>query len=105
MTTIKTHCPACGEVELAPDDIELRADADAGPESFYAFGCPGCRLHVRKRADERVVRLLVTAGVPCLSLNPSRAGGPAITCDDLLDFHALLATDGWFDRLLELVEH
>lgn len=106
MPTIKTHCPSCGEVSLTPADIELRADTDAGPESFYAFGCPGCQLHVRKRADERVVRLLMTAGVPVQDLHDRpRAEGPPLTYDDLLDLHALLQTDGWFDALLDLVNN
>lgn len=104
MTTINTHCPACGEVSLTPDDIELHADPDAGPEGFYAFGCPRCHLHVRKPADEQVVRLLQSAGVACLAPAPeSAAGGPAFTYDDLLDLHDLLCTADWFDELLELV--
>lgn len=104
MTTINTHCPACGEVSLTPDDIELRAEPQAGPDSFYAFGCPQCHLHVRKPADERVVRLLQSAGVACLVAAPESAvEGPALTYDDLLDLHDLLCTDDWFDQLLESV--
>lgn len=103
MTTIKTNCPACGEVDLAPADIELHADAEAGPGSFYAFGCPECLLFVRKQADERVVRLLVSAGVTCTPLPRVRSDEPPLTYDDLLDLHALLKTDGWFDDLLGLV--
>lgn len=104
MTTIKTNCPACGEVDLTPADVELHADADAGPGSFYAFGCPECLMVVRKQADERVVRLLMSAGVTCIPLQVNRRPqDPAFTYDDLLDLHDLLATDDWFDDLLGLV--
>lgn len=105
MTTIKTNCPACGEVDLTPDDIELHPGPEAGEGSFYAFGCPDCRLVVRKQADERVVRLLVSAGVSrVLPPAPRRPADPPVTYDDVLDMHALLATEGWFDHLLELVD-
>lgn len=104
MTTIKTNCPTCGEVDLTPDDIELHPGPDAGHGSFYAFGCPGCRLLVRKEADERVVRLLVSAGVSrVVPVAASQTHAPPLTYDDLLDLHALLATDAWFDDLLDLI--
>ena len=102
MTTIKTNCPACGEIDLVPEDIELHTDPTAGSDSFYAFGCPECLLVVRKHADERVIRLLVSAGVTCVAL-PTATDDPPFTYDDLLDLHALLATEGWFEELLELV--
>lgn len=104
MTTIKTNCPTCGEVDLTPDDIELHPGPDAGQGSFYAFGCPSCHLLVRKEADDRVVRLLVSAGVSrVVAAAARRPQDPPLTYDDLLDLHALLATDAWFDGLLELV--
>lgn len=104
MTTIKTNCPNCGEVDLTPADIELHADGGPGPGSFYAFGCPDCRQVVHKQADERVARLLMSAGVTCITLpRDRRADLPAFTYDDLLDLHALLNTDGWFDELRSLV--
>lgn len=102
MTTIKTNCPACGEIDLVPDDIELHTAPDAGRPSFYAFGCPECLLVVRKHADERVVRLLVSAGVTCVAPR-TVTDDPPFTYDDLLDLHALLDSDGWFSELLDLV--
>lgn len=105
-TTIKAHCPMCGEVELTPGEVSLHADAEAGPDSYYAFTCPDCALRIHKRADERVVRMLESAGVARLGEErvAVRASGPPFTYDDLLDLHGLLQTDGWFDELLELVE-
>jgi hypothetical protein len=107
MTTIRATCPTCGEVGLTPGDIELRVDHSEATASFYAFTCPTCVVRVSKPADERVVRLLVSGGVdalPLVRVRPSiRTAGPPISHDDLLDFHALLETDDWFEHLLEAV--
>ncbi len=106
MTTIKATCPTCGEVGLTPNDIELRVDPTGAGESFYAFVCPECGSVVRKPADDRVVRLLQSGGVPLLTYSepaPRHPGGPAFTHDDLLDFHTLLEGDHWFTDLEALV--
>ena len=110
MTTIKATCPTCGEVSLTPMDIELRVDRDDADASFYAFTCPECVCTVRKPADDRVVRLLVSGGVAVLDPEPPRRRtlaerfeGPVLTHDDLLDFHTLLQRDDWFDDLVALV--
>lgn len=108
MTTIKATCPTCGEVALTPDDIELRVDEASAEGSFYGFECPRCEVQVRKPADERVVRLLVSGGVPALPVEEvetrvrlkDRFDFPRITHDDLLDFHQALEGDEWFQRLL-----
>jgi len=108
MTTIKATCPSCGEVGLTPDQVELWVSRIDVAESFYAFTCPSCLSGVRKPADERVIRLLVSGGVALLEIDmvaPSprpRFDHPALTHDDLLDFHTLLETDGWFDHLVAL---
>jgi hypothetical protein len=106
MTTIKATCPTCGEVSLTPDDIQLWIDRGER-NSFYAFTCPACRSLVRKAADERVIRLLAGGGVEVRDIVPPphdahRFSGPPFTYDDLLDFHALLDRDDWFDDLLAL---
>lgn len=104
MTTIKATCPTCGEVALAPDEIELRVNRSEDGDSSYAFTCPTCTCVVRKPADERIVRLLVSGGVemhedePAIALS-ARFDGPAFTHDDLLDFHTLLESGDWFDEL------
>ncbi len=111
MTTIKATCPTCGEVALTPDDIELRVDESGSDSSFYGFACPRCDADVRKPADERVVRLLVSGGVPALPVvaEPVRVrlrdrfSHAKLTHDDLLDFHQTLQGDAWFDRLLDQV--
>ena len=98
MTTIKASCPTCGEVELTPADVSLMVCSHA-PMSYYAFCCPTCREEVRKPADDHVVSLLVSGGVPASVWDlPGEAlelhDGPRLSYDDLLDFALLLgATD------------
>lgn len=109
MTTIKATCPTCGEVNLTPEDIELRVDRSERGDSYYGFTCPECVCEVRKPANDRVVRLLVSGGVEVVDRQPvqvplaERFVGPRISHDDLLDFHAKLAGDDWFDEVMELV--
>ncbi|HWH31787.1 MAG TPA: hypothetical protein VNU01_03865 [Egibacteraceae bacterium] len=108
MTTIKATCPDCGEVSLTPDEMALHVDSSGGGRSSYAFMCPDCGEDVRKPADERIVRLLLSGGVPVVeeasapTLADRRFAGPAFTHDDLLDFHTLLESDAWFEVLLEV---
>jgi endogenous inhibitor of DNA gyrase (YacG/DUF329 family) len=90
MTTIKASCPTCGEVELTPADVALMVCSHA-PMSYYAFTCPTCADEVRKPADDHVVSLLVSGGVPAQvwelpaeALEPKT--GAVLTYDDLLDF-------------------
>ena len=90
MTTIKASCPTCGEVELTPADVSLMVCSHA-PLSYYAFSCPGCFDEVRKPADDHVVSLLVSGGVPAQVWElPAEAleehAGPRLSYDDLLDF-------------------
>jgi len=106
VTTIRATCPTCGEVELTPDDIELRVCTHA-PASYYQFECPLCSEEVQKPADDRVVQLLISGGVPAtvwelpLEVRESH-DGPALTTDDLLDFHILLEQPDWFESLLRV---
>lgn len=90
MTTIKASCPTCGEVELTPADVSLMVCSHA-PMSFYAFTCATCGDEIRKPADDHVVSLLVSGGVPATVWElPAEAlevkTGDTLTYDDLLDF-------------------
>ena len=62
MTTIRTTCPRCGEVDMGPESILLSVRAN-GREGSYRFTCPECEDAVEKRADRKIVALLVSAGV------------------------------------------
>jgi hypothetical protein len=90
MTLIKASCPGCGEVELTPNDVALMVCSHA-PLSYYAFTCKECGHQVRKPADDHVVSLLVSGGVPATVWEvPAEAlevhSGPRLSYDDLLDF-------------------
>lgn len=113
MAIIKASCPRCGEVTLTPADIDLRVDAGVRSRSTYGFACPTCGHEVRKPAEERVVRVLISAGVAVREPDPEPDADPVVchtpsaapfTHDDLLDFHERLHhDDGWFDDLLASV--
>ncbi|MEX1165011.1 MAG: hypothetical protein WEB03_15680 [Nitriliruptor sp.] len=116
MTRIRATCPSCGEVELRPGDVVLRRVTDEIGEvssgSCYRFSCPDCTELVEKPADERIVSLLATGGVPVEDVGPdtdlddrprhpeAAVGGPPLSHDDLLDLHFALEDPRWFDRLL-----
>lgn len=109
MTTIKATCPACGEVALTPEEIELMVHSAGQNGASYAFTCPTCLGLVRKPADDRIVRLLVSGGVQVIEAESADipaevlehpVAAPALTYDDLLDLHELLASDDWYERLL-----
>ena len=109
MTTIRTTCPRCGEVDMGPDAISLSVRSN-GKEGSYRFTCPSCADDVEKRADRKIVALLVSAGVdierseelgphPELfddELNEERTPqGPPLTVDDVIEFHFLLQDDSY----------
>ena len=62
MTTIKTTCTDCGDVELAPDDLVLELDPSES-EGNYRFSCPECGSLERRPANSRVVSVLLATGV------------------------------------------
>lgn len=62
MTTIKTTCSHCGDVELAPDDLVLELDPNQS-EGSYRFSCPECGDTQRRPANSRVVSVLLATGV------------------------------------------
>jgi hypothetical protein len=106
MTWIEATCPTCGAVEVTPKDIELGICTNHGSASYYSFTCPVCTDHVQKKAEDRVVELLISEGVrpshwsiPAESLEEHF--GPAITSDDVLDMVLLLERDDWYDQLLQ----
>lgn len=103
MTTIRANCPSCGDVQLRAVDLTVRVCADDEAGS-YCFRCPECEKAVAKDASKRIVDLLVDSGVRMqvwrlpaeLREHPD---GPALSPDDLLDFHLLLQRPHWFDQL------
>lgn len=122
MTTIRTTCPACGEVDLRPEAVSLCVE-EPGRDGSYRFTCPRCGEVVEKPADRRIVALLLSAGVEFDGArHPQRRGGPGsgrgggdpdaprwpearpdgppFTVDDVIDFHLLLRDDERLHRAL-----
>jgi DNA-directed RNA polymerase subunit M/transcription elongation factor TFIIS len=99
MTSFRTICPNClRRIAMSYRDIQLRL---GDPAPTYEFTCPDCLGRVVKDADPSTVVVLVAADVHFPGAHPEQPGdGPAFTYDDILDFHALLATPDWFTRLL-----
>jgi predicted RNA-binding Zn-ribbon protein involved in translation (DUF1610 family) len=117
MTTIRTTCPRCGEVDMGPEAILLSVRQN-GREGSYRFTCPNCADDVEKRADRKIVALLVSAGVD-IDQNeglddthpelfdedePDPRGplpqGPPFDIDDVIEFHYLLEDDRYIQEFL-----
>src|SRR5437763_8136208 len=116
MTTIRTTCPRCGEVDMGPEAILLSV-LQGGVEGTYRFECPQCMDSVEKRADRKIVALLVSAGVdvdasqaeePAQSelFDDEMAGlerrpeGPPFTIDDVIGLHFQLPDERFLEQLL-----
>jgi predicted RNA-binding Zn-ribbon protein involved in translation (DUF1610 family) len=116
MTTIRTTCPRCGEVDMGPEAILLSV-VQGGVEGTYKFVCPQCMDAVEKRADRKIVALLVSAGVDVDSARMAstpqaelfddevaslerRPEGPPFTIDDVIRFHFQLQDDRILEQLL-----
>jgi predicted RNA-binding Zn-ribbon protein involved in translation (DUF1610 family) len=119
MTTIRTTCPRCGEVDMGPEAISLSVRS-SGREGSYRFTCPRCDDAVEKRADRKIVALLVSAGVDLEPRGSSDSSdtlfdqepagiteplehamaGPAFTTDDVIEFHFLLEDDHYLKEFL-----
>lgn len=104
MSVIQGRCPRCGEVELDPRATSLIAPDTHSDRYLLDFRCPSCARRFRSAIDQAVARALQRAGVhlrrPAAEHPEHPPSGPALTRDDLLDLHLLLATEDWFDRLL-----
>jgi uncharacterized Zn finger protein len=103
VATIRASCPTCGDVELASRNVKVQVCA-TNNQGSYAFRCPECGIAVSKLAEQRIVDLLVSSGVPLsvwslpAELEEPKEGA-VISYDDLLEFHYQLQQEGWFERL------
>ncbi len=104
MPTVRASCPSCGDIDLSTGDVTVQRFGP-GSEVAYAFNCPHCQAAVTKAAPQRVVDLLVAAGVRVVTwTRPAELDefhtGPPISYDDLLAFHFEVSTSGWLDALI-----
>ena len=106
---------------MGPESILLSVQ-EGGREGTYRFTCPMCADDVEKRADRKIVALLVSAGVGVAGgdvdvddeyesetlfeeedeLDPrgSLPPRPGFTADDLIDFHFLLEDERYIEEFL-----
>ena len=106
---------------MGPEDILLSV-LRGGREGTYKFTCPTCMDNVEKRADRKIVALLVSAGVDVAGGAGSELGevpgieplfdqepvdprgklpeGPPFTVDDLIEFHFRLEDDRYIQEFL-----
>ena len=96
---------------MGPEAILLSVRQN-GREGSYRFTCPNCADDIEKRADRKIVALLVSAGVdinrsemdpgfaPALfdeeeDVEPREPPAPRFTADDLIEFHYLLEDESY----------
>lgn len=108
MAKVRATCPECGDIEVASTDVKARVCVDDRSGS-YAFRCPVCSKATSKPVEARVIELLVGVGSPLtMWRRPAELSethqGPALTHDELMAFHQLLETEGWFSRLAMMVK-
>jgi hypothetical protein len=102
---------------MGPESILLSVRQN-GREGSYRFTCPSCEDDVEKRADRKIVALLVSAGVdidqhsPIEQIDPetlfdaaedprgSLPVGPAFSIDDVIEFHFMLEDDHYIQEFL-----
>ena len=94
MTTIRTTCKRCGDVELTTADIGLELAATDSTGS-YRFACPACGVVQRKPANHRVVSILLATGVEYEIV----ATPGAITEDEIAAFARALDEGEWHSEL------
>ncbi|HWC71286.1 MAG TPA: hypothetical protein VG993_09015 [Actinomycetota bacterium] len=98
---------------MGPEAIMLSV-RQSGREGSYRFTCPNCADDVEKRADRKIVALLVSAGVDIEQsesdqmlfddeeIGPRSAipQGPVFSIDDVIEFHYLLEDDRYIEEFL-----
>jgi len=105
---------------MGPEAIWLEV-LNGGREGMYRFTCPTCMDAVEKRADRKIVALLVSAGVDPAGSVPTEDDeglapdvpttipfpaadqppeGPPLTIDDVIDFHFRLLDDRYIESFL-----
>jgi len=100
-------CPQCrAELSMPARRLLVRVDAGRTTTGELLFTCLACHRTSALPLDAAAAAAVVVAGVTFLSLSEpvvehpeSRPDGPAFTHDDLLDLHAVLDRDAWFEAL------
>ncbi len=94
MTTIRTTCSRCGDIELTPRDLALEL-APNGGTGHYRFGCPYCGKVERRPASQRVVSILLATGVVYDVVEED----DPITEDEIAQFRSAIDQEDWSRNL------
>jgi transcription elongation factor Elf1 len=108
MTQFTLHCPLCAaELTLTARRLMVRVDAGSATSGEILFTCLSCRQTCAVTVDVNAVAALLSAGVTFLSMSEPRVdhpeappSGPPLNHDDLLDLHAALDGDTWFEQMV-----
>jgi predicted RNA-binding Zn-ribbon protein involved in translation (DUF1610 family) len=94
MTTFRTTCSTCGDVELIPSNLalELAPSTDSGQ---YRFDCPFCGQTEKRPASQRVVNVLLAAGVGYDVVDDFSP----ITQDEITFFQDAIENENWASHL------
>ena len=98
MTSIRTTCGACGDIELVPGDLWLELEANEA-EGQYAFNCPYCENTERKPASQRVVTILLASGVRYEVPDEPDAEEDHISEAEIISFTDKLDQEDWSRHL------
>lgn len=93
MTTIRTTCSRCGDVELTPKDLTLELSPSSG-SGTYSFDCPFCDRTERRPATHRVVSILLATGVAYEVTDEE-----PITEEEIEEFRQGIDQDDWSSYL------
>ncbi len=111
MSLVETTCPRCQVAVLVPAD-EIRAWCTPRG-AYFAFVCPQCNDPAANPMSPRHLAALRRIGTPIVpdaddtqleTVAPERflePEAPALAWDDLIEFHDLLQTPDWFERLVD----
>lgn len=95
MTTIRTTCGSCGDIELTEQHLRLELSPEWTSGSYF-FTCPYCDREEQRPASQRVVTILLAAGV---SYDVVETVGP-ISNEEIDRFRQALESDDWMTDLL-----
>lgn len=94
MTSIKTTCHVCGDVELTPENLMLELDPSED-RGMYRFLCPTCETVQRRPANARVVSVLLSTGVEYMIVNNS-----PISEEEIAEFATAMDQDFDMSKLI-----
>lgn len=95
MTNIRTTCTQCGDIELTHQDVRLELSAE-WTTGAYCFTCPYCLGEERRSASQRVITILLAAGVTYEVIEDDMP----ISETEIREFVAALDREDWYAQLL-----